>query len=78
MAIVAQGGCRASQIKSTTRARIDPSNFDRFYAKHPEDGGGQKPAKRKDQLDIVRADGVRLLELTHAQAHAGDRTASPI
>jgi len=58
-------------------ARIDPANYDRFCAANPEDGVCQKPAERKDQPDISRAEGVKLLGLTEAQAHAGDGTAVP-
>lgn len=58
-------------------ARIDPLNFDRFCLAYPEDGVCQKPAERKDQPDISRADGVRLLGLADAQAHAGENTALP-
>ena len=58
-------------------ARIDPANYDRFCVAHPEDGVCQKPAERKDQRDISRADGVRLLGLTDAEAQAGTGTALP-
>lgn len=58
-------------------ARVDPLNYDRFCAGHPEDGVCAKPPERKDQPDISRAEGVRLLGLTDAQAHAGDGTALP-
>ena len=58
-------------------ARIDPNNFDRFCSDEPNDGVCQKPAERKDQPDISRAEGVRLLGLEDAQAHAAIGTALP-
>ena len=52
--------------------RIDPHNYDAFCKAEPGDGVCQPPPEMADAPKIAREDGVRMLGLTEAEAHAGE------